>query len=368
MLSGPEIARIIQEYNGIEEVQDNRHHEDSESFNKKFAAHVKELLVILEEKNIFGTSDLTSIGNDRVVINQTNNDRVLRAPQTANELYNDYIKERILTTTKSIHDTIKQNRFSTFNLKEKKAVSKDKIKLEQGKTYATDICKLLIAHEVRGGDSKDFFQYENCKFPPSISEFGELRQSSADEAFINRLEKNLSKDHSCNVRDSTCLIIDGEDLMCTFTSTKCKTFLEFSATINNYIEKLTTKYARIDLVFGCYGENSTHDRGSVLLVNDEFTFPKNWTSFLSNNFHKTQLSSYLAQKLMAKFKNSSTQIIVAAEEQVYKNNNAIDVEDISPCNHTDSASRVVLHAIHSSKTESVICIQTSKLVSVVLCV
>lgn len=367
MLSGPEIARIIEEYNTQEEAVDDRHHEDNASFNTKFSVHVKALLAVLENQDIFSSNDLTSIGNDRRVLSQTINDRVLQAPTTASTLYNDYIKEVILDSTKSIHDRIKQNHFSIFRVtSEKKEISKEKIKLQQAKTYAYDICKMFIAHENRGGDSREFFKHENNKFPPSISEFGDIRHTSDDEALIKLLEKKLPTDQTLSAISSTCLIIDGEELWSKFASVKCKTFLEFSTTVNKYIESLTMKYSRIDLVFGSYSETSNQDPASFLLVDDGASFPKNFVKFLSNDCHKKQLSAYLAKKLTLNFKESSYQVIVAAAEHAYKNNDAIDVGGISPCNHTDSASRVVLHAKDSSKTHWSICIQTSKVLSVVL--
>lgn len=367
MLSGPEIARIIEEYNTQEKETDDRHHEDNASFNKNFSVHVKALLTVLDNQDIFATNDLTTIGNDRRVLCQTIGDQVLRAHQTANKLYNDYIKDVILDTKKSIHQSIERNNFSIFRVSKKKVISKDKIKLQQAKTYATDVCRMFIAHEVRGGDSREFFKHENLKFPPSISEFGEIRHTTDEEALIKRLEKSLPKDRNVSTRASTCLIIDGEDLLPTFTSVKCKTFLEFSDTVIKYIETLTMKYNRIDLVFGSCGENSIQNSGSFLLVNDNATFPKNFVEFLSNECHKKQLSAYLAKNLIWNFKDSSSQIIVAVEEYAYKNNNTVDIGDISPCNHADSGSRVVLHAKHASETHSSICIQTSKVISVVLC-
>lgn len=342
------------------------HHEDNVTFNKTFSEHVKALLDILEKADIFTSTDITSIGIDRKVLNQTIGDRVLQAPRIATDLYNVYVKDRILTAKKSIHDPIKQKRFAIFLVTEKKEPSKDKVKLQQAKLHENDVCKLLLAHELRGGDPKEFFHYENNAFPPSISEFGELRRSSTEEAFIDRLSKNLPKEN--DRINSACLVIDGEDLLSAFNSAKCSTFMEFSDAINVYIESLTTKYTRIDLVFGYYGKNLVQTSASVLLVDDDVSFPKSLATFLSNDFHRKQMSVYLAVKVINKFTDSSTEIVVAVEDHVYKNSETIDVENISPCNHSESASRVVLHATHLSKVEASISIQTSKVLTVILCI
>lgn len=82
MVSGPEVVRLIWEYrNKTSKDQDLRHHEDSEWFQSKFQKDVKNLVTIFRNKGPFSTTELTTIGNERKLMNDTSVTNVVTASE-----------------------------------------------------------------------------------------------------------------------------------------------------------------------------------------------------------------------------------------------------------------------------------------------
>lgn len=87
----------------------------------------------------------------------------------------------------SIHLTIKQSQLSIFKRKPDKKVNKEKMKLAAANMDSKLFCKLFITCGAREGNVTDFFKHENNQYPPSISEFGSLRQQTFNDDMIKCL-------------------------------------------------------------------------------------------------------------------------------------------------------------------------------------
>lgn len=81
MVSGPELARLCMEYKDLDETKNEtlEHHEDSNSFQKQFSKHVKDLVAVFSKKGPFSTVDLTTIGTERKEMAMTSVENVAKA-------------------------------------------------------------------------------------------------------------------------------------------------------------------------------------------------------------------------------------------------------------------------------------------------
>ena len=76
--------------------------------------------------------------------------------------------------------------------------------------------------------------------------------------------------------------------------------------------------------------------------------PPNWQSFLRDSSNKTELFTYLAEKLVELEGN----MIVATLEESFLSNHDIEVKHISDCNHEEADTRLFVHAKHASNHRS----------------
>lgn len=82
MVSGPELTRLIMEYRDLSlNNEDLRHHEDTKSFQATFSRHVKSLVSTFQKKGPFCTASLTTIGNERKVMDDIARDNVVKASE-----------------------------------------------------------------------------------------------------------------------------------------------------------------------------------------------------------------------------------------------------------------------------------------------
>lgn len=81
MVGGPELTRLIMEYRDLSSSEDSKHHEDTKSFQTTFRQHVKALVKVFRSKGPFCTTELTTIGVERKIMNDTARDNVMKASQ-----------------------------------------------------------------------------------------------------------------------------------------------------------------------------------------------------------------------------------------------------------------------------------------------
>jgi len=77
--------------------------------------------------------------------------------------------------TVSIHDTIKTNSLPLFKRQKTKPKARSKQKESALRSDCNLFSRLYIATQHRSGDLDEFFTQENQPYPPSLSEFGNLR-------------------------------------------------------------------------------------------------------------------------------------------------------------------------------------------------
>jgi hypothetical protein len=185
MLSGPELSRLLKEFEG-EYLQDsyhqqgNQHHEQGFSTQRTFHKQVVSL-----------SKTITQMGNpfldefpELVTLDKRNcmDESVASAMRTlehvGKEQYIDYINNVILERTHSIHESIKKNMLPLFKRPQPKGKSKQEQKIQVLQSNVSIFGQLYVSTQNRDGDLQDFFAHESHIYPPALSDSGKLHSGS----------------------------------------------------------------------------------------------------------------------------------------------------------------------------------------------
>ena len=121
MISGPEIARLVDEFEislptRSRSSVDTRHHEETKSFQSRFGKHVNSFIECMEE---FGnpfcepseelmTLDTKDIMDIKVY------DTIKNIQSIGESKFSEYMNERLINHSKSLDETIRKNKLPTF--------------------------------------------------------------------------------------------------------------------------------------------------------------------------------------------------------------------------------------------------------------
>lgn len=169
MISGPEIARIIAEFEAgtaiitDEKIDPAKHHEETEGVQISFAKDVKALVCVMEE---MGNPFLEQSGDLLVLDTRTIADAsviaTVRQIEAAGKLQlNTYFEECLTAEQRSMYEPIKKNNFKLFSSSPPKIPSKDKQQIAILKNDCALFSRLYIACQTRDGDLDGFFEHEN---------------------------------------------------------------------------------------------------------------------------------------------------------------------------------------------------------------
>ena len=148
MVAGPELARMVEEFEGVISASESQnHHENKPAIQSAFAKDVVSLVSSFEELG----SPFKETGEDLIALHAKDvmNEDVVRAVRTARQLgeqqFKAFLEERLEDKTKLLTDTLKKNNLPIFNVQEKKLVSKDKAKVTVLKEDCALSSRLYIA-------------------------------------------------------------------------------------------------------------------------------------------------------------------------------------------------------------------------------
>ncbi|CAB4012719.1 Hypothetical predicted protein, partial [Paramuricea clavata] len=296
MTSGPEIARLVNEFELNQPEDMSTHHEVQKSFQTSFGNDVKSLVATYEE-----------FGNPFLDQGKSQCDEI--------------VLERLEERKSSIFDPIKRNKLSFFTSALPKKTAKLQQQLSSVKSDCALFSRLYISCQTRDGDLDDFFMHENQGCRPSLSNQGKLR-----------LPKKKSELVDCLLGDGTAAqstretvnvtIIDGTVAVNMIRPSKETTFEDYALkSFLPYIETQSRIVDRIDVVWDVYVKNSLKhttrcNRGAGVRrrISASSPIPRNWGEFLCVDENKTQLFKFLAEYLSNL--NTEKQVITTVGNQV----------------------------------------------------
>ena len=308
MISGPEIVRLVKDFNRKEEESEaeKRHHEDKDAFEKKFRKDVQNFKESVAEVGNPFTNEEDSLVQivTRTIMNNDSVESVKNARNIGIEQYKEYIRERLVTCEKSISLTIPKNSLPLFRIKNTVSASKGKLKVASLQDDCKLYASLYVACQSRNGDLADFFAHENHSYPPSISQYGKLRKCTKSD-FVSILEL-AGETRETPPADLTAKVFDGAAVVQMIRSSAAKTYGEYSKNIFwPFILNSEGTITRIDVVFDVYTVESLkaetrERRGKGIRISVKVDTPvwKNWQQFLQVDENKSELFHLLAQDLV----------------------------------------------------------------------
>ena len=261
------------------------------------------------------------------------------------------------------YNSIERNNSKTFqHLYMKTVRSKEKNEKFAYKADRKTLVRIITAkHLGLEVDLGTILCSEIIPVPLSLADInGNLR--SGDKS---NLQKRLLEDIDC--RESinldnkpSCLIIDGQALVCSIGKAKeCENFGHLADKFRNSVLSQGASYARIDVVFDRYRENSikesTRDRRALkqkairkLIDSRSVTLPHDWANFLASSENKSDYANFLSTEIKRQSQYDK-EIVTAGgfknELEVWASR---DIENISElCSTQEEAdTRLILHAIN----------------------
>ncbi|VDI48086.1 Hypothetical predicted protein [Mytilus galloprovincialis] len=211
MVAGPEMARLVNEFENVTEcfvntnASNKLHHEQTLSFQESFRNDIVSLYDVIDD-----------LGNP-----------FLETKSLGQEQFEKYTKERLVDRTTSVFDTIKRNKLPLFQTPPPaKKTSTTDHKLMALKSNCSLFSRLYIACQSRDGNLDDFFRHENHAFPPSLSQNGTIRLGTKADLLSKCLERLTPPTDVKPVVSS--VILDGSAVVNMLKPVNIKSFNEYA--------------------------------------------------------------------------------------------------------------------------------------------
>ena len=160
--------------------------------------------------------------------------------------------------------------------------------------------RLYIASQQRDGDLEEFFKHENQPYPPSLSEFGQLRFGKKSDliACVNR--ESPPPPESYDVK-----VFDGAAVVHALPVSSVSTFLEYAdCTFLPFLQNHLRSTKRVDVVWDEYHSASLKEatsekrgKGVRRKVAGHVKLPQNWQAFLEDTSNKKELFNFLTKQV-----------------------------------------------------------------------
>ena len=218
---------------------------------------------------------------------------------------------------------------------------------------------------MRGADPTEFFSHENVPNPPSISKDGQLYHGKKSD--LAEVLGGLSSECLASKQPtSDAVVLDGPAIIHMVAPKNGSTVDEyckvFAAHVNSYFNDVN----RVDVICDIYLDSSLKEgvretRGTApsQIVKGTTKISK-WSKFLKNGSNNQRLFEYIAHYLKSQVTPSNTkQLVVTCRDMVITNAISVGLEEIlSPCDHEEADTRMILHASNILEDMSSVTLRT----------
>lgn len=360
LIAGPEIARILQEFElgkGNLSGPLLPHHEHKPAIQNKFLKEVKALTAKIEELGnpfLDDSGTLSSLHSKDVV-----DPSIATSVNTAFALgkfqFDAFVKERLVERSVSLFHPLKRNKFLLFEFICRKTNPKLNRQVAGLKNDCVLFSRLYIGCQTRSGNIDEFFEHENQSAPPSLSDGGKLRFTV--KADLLKCLDTVSPPIKHILLDDSAVILDGAALVQMLKPGSVKTFGDYAAAV--FLPFITAQFrtaCRVDIVWDRYDSNSLkmtarEARGVGIRrhVACDVPIPRNWQAFLRTDMNKTELFSFLSTAASKMHLEPGKQLIATLDQKVITVPVLHDVTRLSPCSHEEADTRLILHAAHAAQ-------------------
>lgn len=273
-------------------------------------------------------------------------DTVRNIEKIGQDQYDSYVTERLVNQTVHVDDPIKRNNLPLFSrpaVREKSRTQHQIVSLKmtvpssQDYTLHPKSVKVILMS----------FSPMKTKLPPSLSQMGQLRIGTKSD-LVGCLE-DLQAPAQMNVNPAVqVMIIDGAAIVNMLRPGTAKTFSDYEKHVfSPFIQTQLNRVHRLDVVWDEYFPDSLkaearkkRGKGICRRVEPSSAIPGKWDAFLRIDANKTELFSFLANRL-ATF-SSDKQLITTHHTEVFCTQPRA-VSGLSPCSHEEADTRILLH-------------------------
>ena len=314
MLSGPEAARLISQFEEEYLVDDDpespknfQNHESGKATQLLFQRQVRSLTDVIRTMGNPFIDDFPELvrldSRDCMDVAVAEAHRSLR--DVGKQQYAEYRRSVVTECAKSIHDPIKKNNLPLFKKPQPRSTSKQGKKISALQSNLALFAQLYIAMQNRESDLKEFFSHEVQAFPPSLSEYRNLRLPTAKSDLLACLPQ--SNELPDPPRRFDCTILDGAVIVHCLPTTGASTFDEYADQVFiPHLQNQIQHSERVDVVWDAYIpgslKESTREKrgtGARRKVSGQAKLPANWMQFLRDSSNKTELFQFLTSKVAA---------------------------------------------------------------------
>lgn len=237
MLSGPELARLLKEFQDqyIEDDDSDSprkylHHEQGLASQKTFQTQVNSLSTTIEKIGNPFMDDFPELVNmhSRDCVNDAIATSIRSIEETGKTQYKKYLEERLETSFTSVDQRIARNALPLFRNSKAKVPSKQNQKVKSLRDNVALFGHLYVAMQNRNGDLREFFSHEIQPFPPSLSDYGKLRLPGTKSELLHCIEPKSYPDEPHRY---DCKVFDGAVIVHCLPTTDDSTFDEYALKI-----------------------------------------------------------------------------------------------------------------------------------------
>lgn len=312
MLSGPEAARLIAQFernyfedDDPEDTGNFENHEAGKASQRHFKRQVQSLVDVVRRLGNPFLDDFPELIklDTRDCVDDSVAETIRSLQEVGREKYSEYREKVIVDRKKSIHDTITKNNLPLFKRQQGRPNSKQKKTISVLQNNVTLFAQLYIAMQNRQSDLEEFFSHEVQSYPPSLSEFGNLRLPTAKSDLLACLPGCTEQREP--PRKFGCRILDGAVIVHCLPVAGAVTFNEYAEKV--FVPHLLQQLQhsnRVDVVWDTYIpgslKESTREKrgaGARCKVSGQAKIPVNWMQFLRDSNNKTELFQFLTEKV-----------------------------------------------------------------------
>jgi len=362
LIAGPEIARLLQEFEISSSEPDS---EDSVSASDMAAHHevkpnvqccfLKDVNALVDKFQQLGNPFQDDSGTlfslqSKYVIEHSTAAAMCTIFEKGKCQYGQFVKERLVDRSVSLLKTLKRNKLAPFAEKQSTSDSKSKQRVVTLKNDCVLFSQLYIGCQTRNGDIDEFFHHENQSARPSLSDGGRLRFTNKSD--LSQCLESLTPKTKHMPLDGLAVILDGAALVHMLKPGGVKTFNEYAVEIfMPFIASQLRTACRIDVVWDRYDSISLNDtvrecRGIGIRrhVTRDTPIPRNWSEFLQSNDNKTELFNFLSNTVAQMPLELGKELVLTLGREVLTLPCRDDLAMLSPCSQEEADTRMILHA------------------------
>ena len=265
MVAGPELARMIEEYeekHNEKGANDTRHHKQTPSIQDEFMKDVQNTVDNIKERGspfLEENKDVYSL-DTKIMMSDDSGKAMMGAEEKGWQQFHTFVDGRLCDKTDTFYENIQKNHLNMFDSPRKRS-SNQKNKAQSLKHDVDIFSRMYVSCQVRGGDMDTFFKHENQPWPPSLAEQDNMRLPNSKADLLEPLEAMAA---SINESPRAYIkIVDGAALVHSLNPAKTDTEKHVK-TISDYaehvfaphIKKQLSTVNRVDIVWDRYLKDS----------------------------------------------------------------------------------------------------------------